>query len=202
MIEIKEIIVILAGYALGCFTTGYYWVRYRTGRDIRDYGSAAVGARNVGREFGATGFAVTFFGDFAKGVLTVSVASYLEFNLAHLLLAMHAVVIGHVWPVQLAFRGGKGIATAYGALVVLDPILAAGSALIALAGFALSRRLTLSGLIAVSLSPAIAAALNRPPTLVLGLATLAIVILIAHRNNLQGLGNAIKRNTRTSDRFG
>ena len=59
MITGKDISVVLACYFLGCFTAGYYWMRLRTGLDIRSQGSGNVGARNVGRALGVPGFMVT-----------------------------------------------------------------------------------------------------------------------------------------------
>jgi len=62
----KEIAVVLASYVLGCISTGYYLVRFRTGHDIRTLHSGSTGARNVGRVLGRTGFIVTLAGDLAK----------------------------------------------------------------------------------------------------------------------------------------
>ena len=102
--------VFLAAYALGCFTTGYYLVRLRLGQDIHDSGSGSVGARNVGRLLGWRGFLLTVLGDFGKGALAVWAARHFTMDDRLVLLAMLAVVAGHVWPMQLRFRGGKGMA--------------------------------------------------------------------------------------------
>ncbi len=74
--------IALGAYVLGCFTTGYYLVRVCTGRDIRDEGSGSVGAKNVGRLLGWTGFIVTVFGDVAKGSFAVWAASHWTTRLA------------------------------------------------------------------------------------------------------------------------
>src|SRR6266446_6101426 len=68
--------VALGAYLLGCFTTGYYLVRLRTGRDIRELGSGSVGAKNVGRFLGWTGFGVALLGDFSKGAFAVWAAQH------------------------------------------------------------------------------------------------------------------------------
>ncbi len=65
----KGIGVVLGSYVLGCFTTGYYLVRWRTGQDLRGLGSGSVGAKNAGRVLGAMGFLLTLTGDLAKGAL-------------------------------------------------------------------------------------------------------------------------------------
>ena len=65
---------VLEAYVLGCFATGYYLVRARTGKDLRTIESGSIGARNAGRVLGKTGFAITLLGDFGKGALAVWIA--------------------------------------------------------------------------------------------------------------------------------
>src|SRR5688572_18464968 len=101
----KESVAILAGYALGCFASGYYLVRWWTGMDVRLSGSGSVGATNVSRILGSPGFFLTVLGDFSKGALAVWFAEYLKIKDVGVVLAMLAVVAGHIWPVQLWFRG-------------------------------------------------------------------------------------------------
>ena len=67
-------------YFIGCFTTGYYLVRLRTGKDIREMGSGSAGARNVGRFLGKSGFFLTMLGDFIKGALAVWLARKFSSN--------------------------------------------------------------------------------------------------------------------------
>jgi len=110
--------ICLGAYSLGCLTTGYYLVRTRTGQDLRALGSGSVGARNVGRLLGWRGFVLTVLGDFCKGALAVWAARHFTTDDRLVLLAMLAVVAGHVWPAQLHFQGGKGMATTLGALLV------------------------------------------------------------------------------------
>jgi glycerol-3-phosphate acyltransferase PlsY len=116
-------------YAIGTCIAGYYIVRWRTGRDLRELGSGTAGARNAARILGRGFGAVVFAWDCAKGALPALLAGHL---LGDELLASAcalAVVVGHVWPAQLGFRGGKGVATAAGALAVLQPALLAVVAL-------------------------------------------------------------------------
>src|SRR5262249_22050721 len=110
--------IALGAYALGCFTTGYYLVKLRTGQDVRELGSGTVGAKNVGRVLGWPGFVLTVLGDFAKGAFAVWAVKYFTTDDHMLMLAILAVVAGHVWPVQLLFRGGKGVATSLGGLLL------------------------------------------------------------------------------------
>ena len=113
-----------AGYLLGCLTLGYYLVRWQTGQDIRQTGSGSVGAKNVGRVLGVGGFMLTVLADLAKGALAVWLVSHYLADERLAALAMLAVVMGHIWPAQLGFHGGKGVATAFGAMLVYDPRMA------------------------------------------------------------------------------
>src|SRR5574339_339768 len=117
----EEMLVILVAYALGCFTAGYYLVRWWTGEDVRYSGSGSSGATNVGRVLGRPGFLFTLLLDLTKGCLAVWLAEYLRLRPTTAVLSMLAVVAGHIWPLQLRFRGGKGVATGLGALLVLEP---------------------------------------------------------------------------------
>lgn len=176
---------VAAAYCLGCCTAGYYWVRWRTGLDLRHQGSGTVGARNAGRVLGPSGFVVTFLLDFAKGSLAVGVPRYLGMSSLTQVLAMLAVVLGHNWPVQLRFHGGKGIAAALGALLMYDPALLAILAALVLPGWALVRSLTLSGLLAFALAPLVIFGWglgNEPTAAMSGLATL---LVMSHRRNLR-----------------
>jgi len=116
-----EILCVLASYLIGCFAAAYYWTRWRTGADIRRFGSGTVGARNAGRVLGASGFAATFLLDFGKGALTTLAAIALQLRPEIVVACAVAVAAGHDWPVQLGFRGGKGIAVSFGILAALLP---------------------------------------------------------------------------------
>jgi glycerol-3-phosphate acyltransferase PlsY len=115
--------ILLLAYVLGCLTPGYYLVRWRTGQDLRTLGSGGVGATNTGRLLGTSGFLIVGVGDAAKAALAVGLARWLHAADWVWMLALIAVVMGHVWPVQLRFRGGKGIACAIGGLLIFDPRL-------------------------------------------------------------------------------
>src|SRR5262245_25311398 len=106
----RELMWVMASYFIGCFTAGYYWTRWMTGQDIRRLGSRTVGARNVGRVLGAGGFTVTLLLDVAKGAFVVAGATWLGLTPEAVVTAMVAVAIGHNWPAQLGFQGGKGVA--------------------------------------------------------------------------------------------
>src|ERR1035437_4427341 len=174
----------LAAYVLGCFTTGYYLVRWRTGHDIRAVGSGSVGARNVGRLLGRPGFVATVLADFAKGVLAVWGTRHFTTDDRLVALAMLGVVAGHIWPVQLRFRGGKGMATALGALLIYDWQLAVAFVLLFGGAFAVFRKTVIPGLLALASLPFMSLLLGRGAAEVIGSAMLVGLVLLAHRKNL------------------
>ena len=173
----------VGAYLLGCFPTGYLLVRSRTGRDIRQIESGSTGARNVGRLLGRAGFALTVLGDFGKGALAVW--GVREWTNSHLIvaLAMLAVVVGHVWPVQLGFRGGKGVATALGALLVFDYRVALIFLVLFLAAWAFMRKTVLPGMFAFACLPLAGLWFNQDGRTAMLMAAVSATILFAHREN-------------------
>jgi glycerol-3-phosphate acyltransferase PlsY len=180
--------VALAAYSLGCFATGYYLVRCRTGQDLRDLGSGNLGARNVGRVLGWRGFVLTLLGDFGKGALAVWAAQHFSADSSIIALAMIAVVVGHIWPVQLRFQGGKGAATSVGALWVYDFHLALAFLLLFGGATVLLRKTIASGLLAYLCLPVACYWLVREGGKAVEMTTfisiLSGLVLLAHRKNI------------------
>jgi acyl phosphate:glycerol-3-phosphate acyltransferase len=181
----REMTLILGCYCLGCFTAGYYWVRWRSGLDIRQHGSGAVGARNVGRLLGPTGFVVVLLLDFTKGALAVWLAMKSGADNEMTVAAMIAVVAGHTWPAQLRFQGGKGIATSLGAILAFDPLSALLLVIVFLFLFATLRNFTIAGLLAFALSPLAGFSAAFGVVEVAALSSLAVIVLVAHRKNIR-----------------
>src|ERR1043166_3204930 len=172
---------ILAGaYLLGCIVGAYYIVRLHTGADIRAVGSGNAGARNVARVVGwPDAVAVLLFGA-AKGATAVWLAHRLVAREWSGGLALSATIAGHIWPIQLGRRGGKGAATMLGGLAVIDP-LATGALLGLGATLTLvTDRFTVSGLVAIALAaPALVLFRHSWPSVVpIGLAS--AIVLVAH----------------------
>ncbi len=182
---LKEGAVILLCYALGCFASGYYWVRWRTGQDIRKLGSGSVGARNVGRILGAWGFTVTLLADVTKGVVAVALAQQCGVRPDAMIAAILAVVIGHTWPIQLHFHGGKGIATSLGVLLAYDPLIALILAAVFIPIWAIVHSFTLSGMLAFAVSPLLVFLCKLENLEVAAMSLIAIVVLFAHQKNIR-----------------
>jgi acyl phosphate:glycerol-3-phosphate acyltransferase len=184
----------LIGYFFGCFSTGYYLVRWRTGQDIREIGSGSTGARNVGRQRGKVGFFLTVLGDLAKGGAAVLLTRYLTGNETAVLWAMIGVVVGHIWPVQLGFRGGKGVAACMGALSFISFPLALSYCAMSVFGKLFVRKSVISGLIAFALLPAVAYFMKFNAQFIAAISVLASIILTAHyRNVIQEINQLLPR---------
>ena len=179
---VKEIICIVMAYLLGGLCTGYYLVRFKAHLDIREMGSGGVGARNVGRILGKSGFIITMLGDSFKGLLAVWLARQFGLAAPAVSLVLLAVIAGHIWPIFLQFRGGRGIATAVGAYLVYDPRVAALLVGITIVLMVFRRGFMISGLAAFLLLPMVAFVWGGfdVHTLV-ALAGSAVMVLFAHR---------------------
>lgn len=179
-----HIIFIAVAYLFGGILTGYYLVRLRTAEDVRLIGSGSAGARNVGRHLGKTGFVITLIGDALKGAVVTSLALWADVGPVITQLLLLALVAGHIWPLHLGFRGGKGISPALGGLLVLDVTLTLMALMAAGGLWLMTRHKTLSGLLTTALLPLGALALDRPQTEIYGVLLLALLILFAHRQNI------------------
>jgi glycerol-3-phosphate acyltransferase PlsY len=175
----------LAAYLLGCFSAAYYLVRLAKGQDIRELGSGTAGGRNAGRVLGRPGFVAVVLLDGLKGLLAVLLARWLGVQGWWLVPALLAVVAGHIWPAQLGFHGGKGIATTIGALLAYNYLSVAALAALFLAGYALTRSATLGLMLAFVLLPLALLALGQPPDVVVALALLAALVIYANRSNIR-----------------
>jgi glycerol-3-phosphate acyltransferase PlsY len=183
----------LVGYLLGSVPFGLILVRVFLDRDIRQSGSGNIGATNVGRSSPGLGL-LTLLLDAGKGVAAVLVAHKFwggdgQFAIVAAVAAL-AAVVGHVFPIWLGFRGGKGVATGLGAFLILAPkaiLLSVGIFVVVVLAF---RQVSLGSIAAVLAFPLLAWALHDysggPFVLVLlGLA--AIVIVGRHQANIRRL---------------
>ncbi|MDH3981643.1 MAG: glycerol-3-phosphate acyltransferase, partial [Kiritimatiellaceae bacterium] len=160
-------------------------VRFKENIDIRDHGSGGVGARNVGRILGRSGCILTMFGDGAKGFVAIFLAQRFLVSEEALGVVLVAVIAGHIWPLPLQFRGGRGIATSVGAFLAFDYtiVLLLLGLIVVLMVF--RRGLTISGLVAFLLLPMVAYALEWPGHTVAALAAVSVIILFAHRERIR-----------------
>ena len=114
----------LFGYLLGSVQTGLIVGRLRGGIDVREYGSGKTGFTNSLRSMGLKAALLVLAGDLLKGVAPVLVGRFLLDDPWAAAAGGAAVVIGHTWPVFAGFRGGRGVATAFGAFLAVSPLAA------------------------------------------------------------------------------
>ena len=179
------VIALIVGYLLGTIPFGLLLTKLAGTGDIRSVGSGNIGATNVLRT-GHKGLAAgTLIGDLLKGTVAVLLMHRLAGTNAGLVAGLGAV-LGHVFPVWLGFKGGKGVATYVGVLIAVSWIVALMFAAIWAGVAALTRYSSLSGLIASAL---------MPPLLYLGVGSksallflvLTVIVWIMHRGNIQRL---------------
>jgi acyl phosphate:glycerol-3-phosphate acyltransferase len=180
----REVVLTCLGYILGCFSPGYYLVKYRTGKDIRALHSGSTGGTNVGRILGTNGYLLTLSGDALKASLALGTARYFGLGDWGIASVIVAVIAGHIWPAQLRFHGGKGLAPALGIIAVLDYRAALIMCAIAILG-SLARCGKGAILFAACISPAVIALLNHGAAEISAMTVLAVLVLIAHRDNIR-----------------
>lgn len=182
---IKILFAALIGYTLGCFNTGYYFTRLIYKKDIREVGTKVTGAMNVSRMAGKRGFLITFLGDGAKGAMAVLLAGSLNLPEWAILLVILMVLLGHIFPIQLRFRGGKGMSTIFGALIAYQPMLILMLLLTCILVYPFIRRYTITGLFALLLFPLELFFVNYSMTAVFFALAYTAFIIFACRSNVK-----------------
>jgi len=193
---LRFLLILAIAYLIGSIPSGYLIVRAKEGGDVRETGSGGTGATNVSRRAGKGAGIFTLVMDVIKGVLVVFLARFLSdglFPSADWTIALAAVVavVGHIFPVWLRFRGGKGVATALGVFLMLSPAVVLIGLIVFAIAFALTRYVSLASLVTVS-AIAISSVflmLLDPLELPDAVAALLIagLIVFAHRANIQRL---------------
>lgn len=180
-------LLLVAGYLLGSVSAAIIVCRALGRTDPRTGGSRNPGATNVLRVAGRDAAAITLAGDVLKGVLAVAIARALTPDPLAWTLAGAAAFAGHLYPVFFGFRGGKGVATALGALLAAIP--PAGLGAVATWGLvvAISRVSALGALAAFALAPVFVALATRTPALVAVTAAVSILLFWRHRDNIRAL---------------
>ena len=175
-------LVVTVGYLLGSVPFAFLLAR-RRGVDLRRTGSGNIGAANVLRTTNVASAVGAVCLDATKGAVAVLLAQRLNGELAVSVSAGLAAIIGHVYPIWLGFRGGKGVATAAGAFALLSPAALAIAAAIFLVVVGVTRYISL-GSTAASVALAVVALVgDLPCSVVLGAAAAAVIIVYRHRAN-------------------
>ena len=180
-------LAILAAYLLGSIPFAVVASRLFGLADPRSYGSGNPGATNVLRSGNKKAALVTLIGDALKGWVAVFVAQRYGFSDTVVGLVALAVFFGHLFPVFLKFKGGKGVATAIGVLLALDPVLGLAAIATWLLVAYVSRYSSLAAILAAALAPVYSLLMHggSPQVLIIGI--LAMALIGKHWQNLQRL---------------
>lgn len=197
---LRPLLVVIIAYLLGSIPFGYLIVRSKEGADIRETGSGGTGATNVSRRAGKAAGVITLVLDALKGSVAVLIARFVvgpSLSAQWIVSAAAiAVIVGHIFPVWLGFRGGKGVATGVGVFLILAPIavLCAGVLFLAIVWF--TRFVSLGSIVAAATIPLfvwLQSVFVEPVADLRPLLTSAMVgavlIIFAHRANIGRLAN-------------
>ena len=178
-----DLLAVLAAYLMGSIPFAQLLSK-RRGIDLRRVGSGNVGASNVLRTLGVRPAVLAMMLDAVKGTVAVLIAQRLTNGVAAPVAAGLASMIGHVYPVWLRFRGGKGVATAAGAFAVLTPVAAVAALGAFLLTVAVTRFISVGSMVAALTLAAWAIASDAPSIVGIGAAIGAALVLIGHRANV------------------
>ena len=203
--------LILVSYLIGSIPFSYLVVRLVAGADIRQHGSRNVGATNVARSFGKAPGIIALLLDLAKGYGAIVLARWivsqpawpfagsgtspLESREMWIALAGLLAVIGHVFPVWLRFHGGKGVATAAGVFLALDPIVFAAGMLVFLIVLIATRFVSLASIVSAASMPLFLRFLaNQAPFWRIVIAVvISLIVIVKHHSNIARLAQRRER---------
>jgi acyl phosphate:glycerol-3-phosphate acyltransferase len=203
---LASFVIVALSYLLGSIPTGYLLVKLFRHEDIRSVGSGNIGATNVLRSGGKGLGAATFLLDVLKGAAAVWLGSLLAsfllpsmpFRDAQALAAVSAV-LGHMFPVWLGFRGGKGVATGFGVFLVAAPLAALSSIALFTVILLVTRYVSLASILGAASFPLFAWFLvhgDKPVPYIAAQIFVAFLIILKHHQNIRRLV------TGTENRFG
>jgi glycerol-3-phosphate acyltransferase PlsY len=189
-------IIAALSYLLGSIPFGYLLVHIFRGEDVRQSGSGNIGATNVSRKSPALG-ALTLLCDALKGAAAVALASHLSGGMTAGVKPYQAMsfaalfaVLGHMFPVWLKFRGGKGVATGLGSFIVIAPKAVLVAAGIFIAAVVIFRYVSLGSITAVASFPLLVYAMHEYGDAPIALAIMAassLLIIAKHHENIRRL---------------
>ncbi len=203
-------IFVLISYLIGSIPTGFVLAKIFAGKDVRKAGSGNIGATNVTRLLGKKLGLITFAGDALKGCIPMLIGSYIfkphlsEFNFQFVVCGFGlAAFLGHLFPIYLKFKGGKGVATALGIFIFIEPLcVPVEIALFALITFKWGY-VSVASLTAAAAMPAVLLLIAwfiRPvslPGIILSI-ILALLIFAKHGSNIKRLLNHTENKIRQS----
>jgi glycerol-3-phosphate acyltransferase PlsY len=184
-VVVVRIVLVVASYLLGTFPTAIL-VGKRRGVDPTKAGSGNPGATNMYRTAGKSAGALVLVGDIAKGIVPAAIAWGVDARpLAFA--CWGAAVVGHIFPVYRRLKGGKGVATAGGGVIVLFPIVAAICVALFIVTIKVTKRGSVGSLVICAAVPALAAAFGRPGWEIGVASGVCALVIVRHWSNIKRL---------------
>ena len=187
------IAIVIGAYLIGSVPFAWLLARRWGAADLRQVGSGNLGAANGLRASGIKAGVLVAVLDIGKGVLSVALAERFGGNAAGPAAAGVAAIVGHIYPVWLRFRGGKGVATACGVFSMLTPLAVPPALGIFLISVWITKYISLGSVLASIALPPIAYALGSPAPAVIAAFAASIIIVFRHRTNVLRLRMGTER---------
>ncbi|MBR1805862.1 MAG: glycerol-3-phosphate 1-O-acyltransferase PlsY [Selenomonadaceae bacterium] len=181
------ILIALWAYLIGSIPNGLIFGKAIWHKDLRQFGSHNIGATNAWRVLGRKAGLLIFLLDFIKGQLGVLLGGCLMETPGAMVLGGFFAVVGHMFPLFLGFKGGKGVATALGVMAALMPQITVIVFVVWLALVLLTRYVSVGSIAAALLAPILAALFNEPAEFFAFALAAAVLIVWRHRENLARL---------------
>lgn len=189
----NEFLLIVLAYLIGSIPTSVWVSRYFFGIDIREYGSGNAGATNSYRVLGPAWGTFIMFADMIKGLIAVKLALLLpyyienETQMINLQIGLGlAAVVGHIFPIWAEFRGGKGVATVFGMVLGIQPLVAVCCVGVFLLVLYLTRFVSLSSILASIAFPVFILVIFNEPEPLYRIFAIAVglMVLLTHQKNI------------------
>jgi acyl phosphate:glycerol-3-phosphate acyltransferase len=181
-----HVVLVIAAYLLGAIPFGLIFTRWLTGKDPRDFGSGNIGATNVSRTGGKKAGLLTLAADIAKGAIPVAVAVHIGNEWLTAATAM-AAFLGHIFPVYLGFKGGKGVATMFGVLIPWQPLAGVVAFAVWLLALGLWRYVAVASILAGLSLPFAAWLLGASAPAIVACIVFCLLMGLRHQSNVQRL---------------
>jgi len=187
-VTLQTVLIVAGAYLVGAIPFGLLFAFWLTGKDPRQHGSGNIGATNVVRTGGKAIGLLTLIADIAKGAAPVALALYFADEITVALVAV-AVFLGHLYPVYLRFKGGKGVATLFGIVLPWQPWLAVAVFVVWVIVFGLSRYVSLASILAGLSLPLFAWRLDASGTCIAVMVLLCLMMIARHGGNIRRLAS-------------
>jgi glycerol-3-phosphate acyltransferase PlsY len=182
-------ILLLCSYCIGSIPSGLLLAKAFGGVDIRTKGSGNIGATNVYRTLGRKIGILTLVGDCLKGLLPVLAAKALHLPDEWVALIGLAAFLGHIFPLFLRFKGGKGVATALGVFLATSPLAILGALGVFVIVLMSWRYVSLASITAAAFMPLFTTLMYRNPIFVAMSIVISVIVILKHHENIKRLRN-------------